>query len=235
MARQIIVPWWERNNVDGHRLAALGYCTGRWSQAGYQVRVANHTGDVWCKAAALAEAVAQAPPTVILADADVYLPNLAVLEESVAACESGEPWAIPHLHVRRLTQDATAALLATGNPPDVAADEYHIGVATGGLTVLRKDVAVDCPMDGRFVGWGQEDQSWGYALDILHGGPYRPAAHADLVHLWHPHPQRVNRNVGSWEGEDRRVRYWNAWVARDQPTMRQLVEEGRVWPSNGSN
>lgn len=235
MAYQIIVPWWGRNNVDQHRLAALGYCTSRWLAAGYEVSIAEHAGDVWCKAAALADAVNQAPPIVILADADVYLPDVDVLEEAVSACESGAPWAIPHLHVRRLTQVATAALLGTGSLPDVAAEEYYVGVATGGLTVIRKDVAVDCPMDGRFVGWGQEDQSWGYALDLLHGGPYRPAAHADLVHLWHPPQSRVNRNVGSWENETRRIRYWNAWVARDQAAMRELVEEGRLWPSRSSN
>ena len=105
------------------------------------------------------------------------------------------------------------------------------------MVAVRREVAFDCPMDATFKTWGGEDDAWGKALDTLHGHPYRPPHHADLTHLWHPRlpGTRGGLLAGSPENEARRVRYFDAWRTHDDEAIRQLVEEGRVWVSNGSN
>jgi hypothetical protein len=75
-------------------------------------------------------------------------------------------------------------------------------------------------MDSRFVGWGQEDESWAYALQTLAGQPWRGAA--DLFHLWHPTPPRVERRRGSIEGWRLMKRYRKA-RGEGPEAMRELL------------
>jgi hypothetical protein len=246
--QQVVVPW--KLTSDQHRLDAFVWCLSRWVTAGYQVRVAQTCDDVWCKAAALTRAVAESQPVFLMADADVVVDPAAVAD-AVQAVSDGAAWAIPHWRVHRLTEAATARLIADGLGEwqrDDHAREPYVGTGTGGVVAVRAEVARDCPMDGRFLDWGGEDHSWGYALDRLHGEPYRPArvmeaiaqsreppAAFDLIHLYHPQPASRPTMFGSLENEQLRKRYWEAWSTHDEVGMRQLVEEGRVWASNGSN
>lgn len=103
-------------------------------------------------------------------------------------------------------------------------DEQHDGVKGGGIVVTRREVASNVPLDPRFEGWGQEDESWGLALRTLAGPPRKGIA--DLVHLHHPPPKRYSRSRGNPEGWELRVRYVQARNRPDQ--MHELIEEARV-------
>lgn len=70
---------------------------------------------------------------------------------------------------------------------------------------------------------GQEDESWGTALETLHGPPWRPIDHAPLWHLFHPPQQRASRRWGSLE---HRALYRRYQQAKDDPeAMRALLAE----------
>ena len=74
--------------------------------------------------------------------------------------------------------------------------------------MLPRKLALDIPLDPRFVGWGGEDLAWGYALTTLAGEPWR--SDEPLYHLWHPTPARQSRKLGSSENERVRRLYREA-------------------------
>lgn len=177
----------------------------------------------WSKGAALQPAIERCEDDIlIVADADVWCDELA---EAVEEVEKGAPWAIPHSHVFRLTEQATENVLA-GEPLEGQETEQkpYLGLPGGGYVIAHRDVLLSVPMDSRFVGWGQEDQSWAAALGTLVGSPWRGSA--PLFHLWHPPQERRSRVVGSDDGWRLRRRYMKA--RRDPVQMRNLVEEGRL-------
>lgn len=174
----------------------------------------------WCKAAAVSPTVARLPAAVdlvVIHDADVWCDGLPAAIDAVRA---GAAWAIPHIGVMRLTEAATARVLAGGVGDELCERAYR-GVEGGGIVVLRRDTYTGCPLDPRFTGWGQEDISWGIALRCLHGEPWR--ARVPLTHLWHPPQQRMTRRYGSKAGRLLERRYYHA--RRDPVAMRALIEE----------
>lgn len=165
-------------------------------------------------------AVAACPADiVIVADADCWTDGL---PPAIEAVERGAPWAIPHSPVHRLNQTGTANVL-DGNPPDPRQLEQppYPGVAGGGFLVAPRDTLLDVPLDPRFVGWGQEDECWAMALEARHGPPWRGTA--DLLHLWHPPQERLDRRRGTREGWLLRRRYLKA--RHDPVLMRELLSE----------
>jgi hypothetical protein len=212
---EVVVPW--RAGCP-HRETALAWLLDRLGP----VTLAEAPDGPWCKAQTIMPAIrASTADIVVVHDADVWCD---AIPDAVAAVEAGALWAVPHLHVNRLTEPATAAYLAGADPATLTLEqERYVGVLSGGIVVVRRHVAVDTPMDATFQGWGGEDHSWGYALSTLHGNPWR--GHADLWHLWHPPADRLNRRIGSYPSEQRRRRYFAAM--NDRPAMRALVEEGR--------
>jgi len=172
------------------------------------------------------------PEVLIVADADCLVDPQAVTG-CVRIVAGGAPWAIPHWSVCRLTRAATERLV--GGEPWMGEHDHleqapYLGCAAGGVIVIRSDVALSVPMDATYKEWGGEDYSWGYALDTLVGGPWRPTMKTPLVHLWHPRHARAGHGTNLSSDEDRRVRYFQAWAAHDATAMRELVEGGRVWP-----
>jgi hypothetical protein len=155
----------------------------------------------------------------VVADADVICDGLSA---AVTAVLRGQPWAIPHHAVHRLTAQATNQLLAGDDPAGlpVEQDAYR-GVTGGGITVLSIDALETVPMDPRFVGWGQEDEAWGVALQTMLGRPWRGLD--PLYHLWHPPQPRRTRKMGNPKGEALRRRY--ALAARRKPEMKALLAE----------
>lgn len=215
----IIVPW--RPGCE-HRERALRWVTGRYDEIGARWVLAEHLDGPWNKAKAVMPAVEQAPDLpIVVADADVWSDDLALAVHEVAA---GRPWAVPHLHVHRLTEQATTALYAGQEPPaDRLAERPYVGVPGGGLIVAQRQVLLDVPFDRRFDGWGGEDHALGYALDTLYGAPSRGCR--PLTHLWHPPQPRSTRRVGSGPSEKLRRRYRDA--RSDRAAMRSIIEEGR--------
>lgn len=182
---------------------------------------AHGPADPWCKAAVVMPAVEAAPDgPVVVADADCWCDNLA---DALDAVEAGHPWAIPHRRVYRLTDDASAAVLAGATPDRHLGLEEppYVGCPAGGIVVMPRAHALEVPLDPRFVGWGGEDRSWGWALRVIYGGAWRGSA--PLWHLWHPPQTRSTRNVGNAANHALRARY--EAIRRDPAAMRSLLSE----------
>lgn len=181
----------------------------------------------WCKGAAINPAVeASEAEIVIQADADCWTDGLA---DAVAAVEAGAAWAVPHSKVFRLSEQGTEAVLggadwkAAYRAEGGAVQRPYEGFLGGGFVVARPDVLRAAPIDLRFRSWGNEDESHALGLNALFGAPWR--GEADLLHLWHPQPPRLNRRRGSKESWDLRCRYFK--VRNDPDAMRALLEEAR--------
>jgi hypothetical protein len=83
-------------------------------------------------------------------------------------------------------------------------------------------MALECPMDPRFEGWGGEDHAWGDALAaIFPGAKYR--SRLNVVHLYHPPQERTDRHNGSAENTALRARYRAA--ASSSRSMDRLMGE----------
>jgi hypothetical protein len=87
--------------------------------------------------------------------------------------------------------------------------------------VLTRGAYDLAPIDPRFVGWGQEDESWALALGCLAGPSWRGTA--ELWHLWHEPQVRQSRSVGSAASLALHQRYVRA--RRDPRRMAALVAE----------
>ena len=159
---------------------------------------------------------------VLVADADVWTDDI---YEAVAEVQAGAAWAVPHRGVYRLTEQATRELVL-GEPWEhlETVERPYLGVEGGGIVVIHRSLLLQVPLDPRFVGWGQEDESHGIALRTLLGPPWR--GKAPLAHLWHPPQSRISRTRGSEEGWRLRRRYLKA--QRDPRAMRALLEEARA-------
>lgn len=220
----VCIPWVAS---DTARTAALRWVTEQYLRAGMRVRLGVPISpDPWVKAHAVGKAVAQAPydEVVVVADADVWVATEA-LRAACQAVEVGRArWAVPHRSVRRLAPDATCDLYAGDDMPHDGlrlAEPPHLGHLGGGIVVLRRSDYGACPLDPRFVGWGQEDDAWAYALKTMLGKPWRGTA--TLWHLWHAPQPRQSRRVGSAAGEQLARRYKAAMGNR--PRMAALLSE----------
>lgn len=172
----------------------VGVCDGEWSKA---VAVADAVDSSWAD-----------DDVLVVHDADVWAPKL---PNVVAVVEQRRrQWATPHTLVARLTEEQSAQVMA-GTVPFSGVGTSRLeqppyqGVVGGGCVVLPVGAYRTVPLDPRFRGWGQEDESWGFALRCLLGQPHR--APDPLYHLWHPHPPRRSRSVGNRDGERLRNRY----------------------------
>lgn len=223
MSVEVIIPW--RDGSDA-RHRALSWVCDRWRETfpSWDLTVSAAPSGDWVKAAAVMPAVvASAADVIVVADADVWCDGVA---EAVSAVADGGWWAVPHFLVHRLGQRATQAVYGGLSPRDAAVlhgvdQAPYVGVEAGGLVVLGRELALDVPLDPRFLGWGGEDHAWGYALSSMVGVPWR--GRQDLWHLWHPPQNRRTRLIGSSKSEALRRRYRDA---RSHPSdMRRLVAE----------
>jgi len=194
----VLVPF----RADGaERDRAWVHLSGRWAGLGWEVVEGMCPDGPWVKALAVEDALSRAAGDVlVIADADVWCPGVVA---AVAAVESGAAWAVPHTLIHRLTKGATDVLYGTevfGGPliEQRVEQRPYVGMVGGGCVVLRRDVYEACPLDPRFVGWGQEDAAWGVALTALYGPPWRSTE--PLWHLWHPPMDRVGLTAGMASG-----------------------------------
>lgn len=181
------------------------------------------------RAAALIDGASKASGEVfVFADADVWIEPAAIVEAVTACVDTG--WAVPHLLLHRLSSDSTDLFMA-GHPLEGLelsdANERdsrpYVGNECGTLVAVRADVFWDVIPDPRFVGWGHEDDAWAVALRALIGKPWR--GDADLVHLWHPEPVRMDRRNGSVAGRELENTYR---VFRHNPVaIRRLIDEAK--------
>jgi hypothetical protein len=195
----VLVPW---AGSCAHRVAAWGYVHS-WYERNHPtwkiIRGHGRSGAQWCKAQAVADALSRTRADVlVVADADVIAPDIG---RAVREVTEGSPWAIPHDKLHRLTEEATRQVLRGADPQAVCAARTSLtqapyrGYAGGGITVVRRHVYGSTPLDPRFLGWGQEDESWATALTLMHGQPWRSTG--PMWHLWHPPQARISRTTGS--------------------------------------
>lgn len=229
----VAVPW---AATAPEREAALGWVARQWGSVGLQhgqlmLGLGINEAGEWCKALGVENAIRDQPGDIlVVSDADVFTDGVV---EAIDRVRAGAPWVVPHHKVHRLSPLATRDVL-DGRPPhagmpldrsfgpDLPGIAYA-GVMGGGIVVCRRDVYEDCPLDPRFVGWGQEDESWGLALRCLYGPPVRLSE--PLWHLWHPPQPRLNRGTGSEAGMALYRRYSKA--KRRPEEMQALIAEGR--------
>lgn len=222
----VVIPW--RGDCPA-RERGLTWVRGLYAERhpGWCVVVAEAPPGPWCKAAAVMPALTASDAEVaIVADADVWCDGL---DQAVEAAAEWAPWAIPHTFVHRLSEKGTEQLL-NGHEPDLRALENlaqrrYIGYPGGGIVIARRETLLEVPLDPRFTGWGQEDESWAMALSLLAGDPSRGAA--DLIHLYHPPQPRLSRRYGSKEGRQLARRYRRAHREGDRAAMNKLREEAR--------
>ncbi len=217
----VVVPW---HGTCPHRERAFAWVKARYAAAhpAWEV-VVGVGGDPWCKAAAVEDGLSRASGDVlVVADADVWCQGL---QAAVDVLGDGAAWVVPHLSVHRFNEAATRQVLDGADPGAVTEfdeDPYH-GWVGGGLVVLRREDYWRAPLDHRFRGWGNEDASWGHALEAIVGPHVR--LDRPLCHLWHPPQQRMSRRVGNPVSEDLWRRYRSARGRPDR--MAALVAEGR--------
>jgi len=216
----VVIPW-----KDGceHRSRALNHVHRWWVERGYDVIIGSCGGE-WSKAVAVADALTRTTAdTLVISDADVIHADHEQVTAAVQALDS-HGWAMPHGKVWRWTETATGRILAghEPDPTDLAQRPYQ-GWPAGGTTVITRALYEAVPLDQRFVGWGQEDESHAAALTCLAGVPWRGTS--DLWHLFHPPQQRLSRKWGSEASKALGKRYQNA--AGSPQSMRRILEEAR--------
>lgn len=224
MTVEVIVPF--RGGCP-HREAAWEWVEQRWRSLGWPVTEAPASPGPWIKAAAVTSAaVASIADVIVIADADVWTHGT---HDAVQAVYGGTAWAVPHTTVWRLSQQTTAKVIAC----ELGLEDVHVGdlaekphraQAGGGVVVMRRDTYLSCPLDPRFVGWGQEDEAYELAMTVLHGPVWRGPA--TLRHLYHPPQKRRSRGVGNDANLELFKRYKVA--ARNPGRMRALVDEAKA-------
>jgi hypothetical protein len=204
-AREYVLGWYGREHPD-------------WEV------VEGGCGEPWRKGVAAADAVSRASGDVlVIADADLIADSL---NDAAALVESGETrWVVPHHKVYRLHQRATERIYDGGPVRRTStAHSPYVGVVGGGLVVVTRDAWETVGgIDPRFVGWGGEDISLGWALETLCGPCVRLTA--DLFHLYHPREPQGRRRRGGPESEALAGRYKDA--RGDAAAMRALVDEAK--------
>lgn len=216
----MLVPY--RGDDGGPRDQAWHHIRARWAaeHPDWPVIVGQCRAVAWIKGEAVVDAFKRARGGLaIVADADVWCGEGIV--DAVERVAAGAPWAIPHRYVRRLDESASAAVLA-GAPLtfELATRRVHQGFPGGGMVVLPRATLAAVPMDRRFAGWGQEDESWALALTTLVGPAWRGSA--DLYHLWHGEAApRWSHHFGSKAGRALWMRYLAA--SRHPDLMRELL------------
>ncbi len=191
----------------------------------WQIVVAETNQRPFSKAGVVREALKDTFGKIIVVhDADSITPGL---PETVQMIEGRARWAIPHTMVHRLTPEATEAIYQGADMNSLIQSTHekpYKGVRAGGSIVLERSLFEECPPDPRFIGWGGEDEAWGYALHIV-ANHDAPRSKQPLIHLWHTPPERMTRMYGSPESKRLIERYRVA--SRNKQVMLKLIAEHR--------
>lgn len=218
----VIIPW--RAGCP-YRERSMRYVSDRLAveHPDWQVTLVDSTVDPFSRSDAINRGLVRSFGKIIVVhDSDVWVDDL---PSAVAQVRSGASWALPHLHVHRLSDKASQRYM-TGARDFVQADydeQPYLGVRTGGSVVLSRDTITRVPADPRFRGWGGEDEAWSIALRTLVGEPWRSPE--PLIHLWHPPQPRKSRAIGN---EHNLALLGQYRAAKGTPEMMRRLVEGRT-------
>jgi predicted glycosyltransferase involved in capsule biosynthesis len=161
---------------------------------------------------------------VVILDADTYLDSNVILDVADRiryAREAGvKLWFVPYLHLYRLTEAVTEALIETV-PPEVAylvpspppsswverpeGSSYGHKYAAMIMMMPREAFSAVHGMDERMRGWGSEDVCFMNKLDTL-WGKHKNTPN-QITHLWHP--KAIARQWTNENGAYHEVRAWD--------------------------
>lgn len=226
----MVIPW---RDVDGRRSRNLDWTLAqlRRDLPGVEVILSvDHSEGLFNRSWGIVGGALEASgDVVVVMDGDVWLDG--DLGEAVEVASTGR-WVVPHWFLRRLSDEASWAVLRgveTPGPHLPLDQPAYKGNPGGTMLVAPRDMILDVPPDVRFVGWGQEDDAWCAALTGLVGPGVRQSA--DLYHLWHEPQPRMSRLHGNADGVELVERYGR--VRRDRHALRELVDESKtLWVSS---
>jgi len=213
-----------------------------------QIVVGIDDGEPFSKTCAVNNAFQHAHPAndvIVMIDADCYIAAEVILNCAARIREARrwrEPlWFVPYRHLYRLTDTATAQLIASHyehplqfsmphNPRDVGSSEdlAAIGHRFGALIQIfpREAFLLVGGMDPRFRGWGGEDVTLVRVLDTLYG--VHETTPNEVLTLWHTALGDVylrkwagQRDIGA--NNNLSVRYRK--TRRDPEQMRAIIAE----------
>lgn len=223
----VVIPW---AGGCAHRERALQWVLNQYQRnyPSWWITIGYSSPDRWCKAEAVSKAIqATNREILVVADADVWCDGVGTAVDHVA---NGDPWAIPHRLVHRLTEASTDRFIGGDRQGLDTLERPYNGHAGGGIVVTTRHGWQQAPLDPRFIGWGHEDDSWAIAMRGLLGPSWRGTA--PLWHLWHPPQPRLTRMIGSVPSKELARRYHQAHK-RPQALRSLLNEVNHDTPSAG--
>ena len=125
--------------------------------------------------------------TLIISDADSFVPKKQIDEALWIMQKDAAPWVIPYREYYNLTKETTEHILK--QPPNHEPEPLDIWVhrittAVSGCLVVPIEFFEDTHgFDERFVGWGYEDNAYQMKLDVMYSGHARIPG--PCLHLWH--------------------------------------------------
>ena len=131
--------------------------------------------------------------TIILADADIALPDEAVLTLALREHRETGRWVIPYAPYtgyHRLTMPTSRWILFHLEadydlPSNVFRVEHAPFHSVAGCIIMSRDQFEGVGgYDERFIGWGFEDNAFAEAMTLCYGVPLR--LNYPIFHLWHP-------------------------------------------------
>ena len=229
MKLSILVPF---RDADGTRTRAKDWILRRWAHfyPDAEIIVASDDGvDPFNKSLAVNNAAKQATGDIFaILDADSWVEERFVLTAIDHITKQRAPWVVPIRRNMRLRQDVSERIMAmdpTGPLPRLAARdaENGVGPVVGFLWVMpRAAFEAVGGYDERIRGWGGEDTSFTWAMDIINGRHRK--LHGIAMCLWHERPRDASK-FRIWPGQDRShqeekkqvVRAYNrALIAKDK-------------------
>ena len=236
MKLSFLIPF---RDVDGTRTAGHQWLLKRWQHFYPEAEfcIASDDGvDPFNKSLAINNAAKQATGDIFLIlDADTWVEPKWV-NEAIARIADGIPWVVPCIKNMRMKQDFSEQLMKldpTGPlPPIQNRNAETVGPVVGFLHIMpRKAFEAVGGYDERIRGWGGEDTSFTWAMDIINGRHRK--LHGVAMCLWHERP-RDKSKFRIWYGQDRTHQddkkrvvsaYNKALVAKDKKAaMLQALE-----------
>lgn len=159
------------------------------------------------------------------------------MDDAFGRIAAGIPWVIPVHHNIRLKQKPSEQIMA-GDPtaplPHILASMIETKGPVVGFCHIMPRTAFEAVggYDERIRGWGGEDTSFTWAMDIVNG--HHRKLHGTALCLWHARP-RDNRKFRIWPGQEREgpdhdlkkqlvASYAMALRKRDRDAMLKVLE-----------
>lgn len=205
MKLSFLIPF---RDSDGTRTAGHQWLLKRWQHFYPEAEfcIAPDDGiDPFNKSLAVNNAAQLATGDIyIVLDADTWV-EPKWMEEALERISKGIPWVIPVNKNLRLRKEPSEKIMAgdpTGPLPAIPSQWIETRGPVVGFCHIMPRAAFEAVggYDERIRGWGGEDTSFTWAMDIVNGKHRK--LHGIAMCLWHDRP-RDGRKFRIWHGQDR--------------------------------